>query len=297
MLTVAAIQHADQGSMEKTQAHLEARIEHAVKQGAKLVCLQELHHTSYFCQTQAQSTFEHAQPLDGEIAQWLGRMAEKHQVVLVGSLFERRGAGVYHNTALVFDCSTALAGFYRKMHIPDDPNFYEKYYFTPGDAQTPGFTPIATSVGKLGVLVCWDQWYPEAARLMALAGADILIYPTAIGWEPEEEDDEKTRQREAWQCIQRGHAVANHLPVIAPNRWGHEPDPSEQTQGTVFWGHSFICGPQGEWLAQANEHDDSTLLATLDLNRTEQLRQIWPFLRDRRVDAYDGLLSRYLDQT
>lgn len=292
-LRVAAIQQAYQGTPEAMLTATAARITEAANQGAELICLQELHAGPYFCQHEGAEMFDLAEPLDGPTAQRLGQLAEALSVVIVGSIFERRGKGVYHNTAIVFDRSQVLSGFYRKMHIPDDPGFYEKYYFTPGDSEAPGFHPIETSVGKLGVLVCWDQWYPEAARLMALADADVLIYPTAIGWEPEESAAENQRQLDAWITVQRGHAVANNLPVISINRTGFEPDPTAATSGIQFWGNSFICGGQGELLAQSDKDSESTLMIELDLNRTEQLRRIWPYFRDRRVDAYGDLTKRY----
>jgi len=294
-LRVAAIQQAWHGSKDATLDRTEALIREAATSDAQLVCLQELHAGPYFCQHQAAELFDLAEPLDGPTAQRLGQLADELNIVIVGSIFEKRGTGVYHNTALVFDCSPELAGFYRKMHIPDDPGFYEKYYFIPGDADEPGFQPIETSVGKLGVLVCWDQWYPEAARLMALAGADILIYPTAIGWEPGEDADENERQTDAWITVQRGHAVANNLPVVSINRVRHEADPTSVTDGILFWGNSFICGGQGEFLAQADRESETVLMADLDMNRTEQLRRIWPYFRDRRIDAYGDLSKRYRD--
>lgn len=291
-VTVAAIQQSFHQTRDKTLAHTTEQIRQAAKQGAELICLQELHSGPYFCQQQSAELFDLAEPLDGPTAQQLGAMAEELNVVIVGSIFERRAKGVYHNTALVFDRSATLCGLYRKMHIPDDPGFYEKYYFTPGDAASPGFEPVVTSVGKLGVLVCWDQWYPEAARLMALADADILIYPTAIGWDPDEDQEENNRQLDAWITIQRGHAVANNLPVIAINRSGYEQGLSGATSGIKFWGNSFICGPQGELIKQAGESEE-ILTAGIELGRTEHLRRIWPYFRDRRVDAYQGLLQRY----
>ncbi|MFL0807213.1 MAG: carbon-nitrogen hydrolase [Oceanobacter sp.] len=294
-MRVAAIQQAWHGSKDATLDRTEALIREAATSDAQLVCLQELHAGPYFCQHQAAELFDLAEPLDGPTAQRLGQLADELNIVIVGSIFEKRGTGVYHNTALVFDCSPELAGFYRKMHIPDDPGFYEKYYFIPGDADEPGFQPIETSVGKLGVLVCWDQWYPEAARLMALAGADILIYPTAIGWEPEEDAAENERQTDAWITVQRGHAVANNLPVVSINRVRHEADPTSVTDGILFWGNSFICGGQGEFLAQADRESETVLMADLDMNRTEQLRRIWPYFRDRRIDAYGDLSKRYRD--
>ena len=263
-----------------------------------LVLLQELHCTHYFCQTEDTSLFDLAEPLDGPSAQTLARWAKEYNCVLVGSLFEKRAPGVFHNTAVVFERDGTMAGFYRKMHIPDDPGFYEKFYFTPGDAVrhdgSSGFTPIRTSVGNLGVLVCWDQWYPEAARLMALAGADLLLYPTAIGWDPNDTAEEQGRQKEAWQLIQRSHAVANHLPVIVANRVGHEADPSGQSEGIRFWGGSFISGQQGNLLAEGDADSAQYLVADVETGRTEYLRRIWPYFRDRRIDAYGGLQHRFL---
>lgn len=264
----------------------------------QLVLLQELHTTHYFCQVEDPALFDLAEPLDGPSAQRLSALAKKHGIVLVGGIFEKRAPGVFHNTALVFDKDGSLAGFYRKMHIPDDPAFYEKFYFTPGDATfsdgRSGFSPVQTSVGKLGVLVCWDQWYPEAARLMAMAGADILLYPTAIGWDPDDLPEEQQRQQQAWHLIQRAHAVANHLPVLVANRTGHEANPAGQGSGIRFWGGSFIAGQQGELIAHADSDSSCCLVADLDLTRTERLRRIWPYFRDRRVDAYAGLTRRYL---
>ena len=268
------------------------------QQKAELVLLQELHTTHYFCQSEDTAVFDMAEPLDGPSAQRLSAMAKQNKCVLVGGIFEKRAPGVFHNTALVFDKDGSLAGTYRKMHIPDDPAFYEKFYFTPGDATkldgSNGFTPIATSVGKLGVLICWDQWYPEAARLMALAGADVLLYPTAIGWDPLEQSSENDRQKGAWQTIQRAHAVANHLPVLVANRIGHEASPVEGAAGINFWGGSMIVGPQGEVVAQADASTAGALVADLDFARTDYLRRIWPYFRDRRIDAYGGLTARFL---
>jgi N-carbamoylputrescine amidase len=259
--------------------------------GARLVLLQELHTSLYFCQHESTELFDLAEPIPGPSTAWLGKLAKELGIVIVGSLFERRAAGLYHNTAVVLERNGQLAGVYRKMHIPDDPGYFEKFYFTPGDL---GFSPIQTSVGRLGVLVCWDQWYPEAARLMALAGADLLLYPTAIGWNPDDTQAEQARQREAWITIQRAHAIANGLPVLVANRVGFEPDPSGQTPGARFWGHSFVAGPQGEFIAQAGETAD-VLLADIDLARSESVRRWWPFLRDRRIDAYGELTRRYRD--
>jgi N-carbamoylputrescine amidase len=264
----------------------------AAASGATLVVLQELHAGPYFCQTEDPALFDLAEPIPGPATEFLGKLAREAGVVLVSSLFERRAPGLHHNTAVVFEKDGSIAGTYRKMHIPDDPGFYEKFYFTPGDL---GFTPIKTSVGTLGVLVCWDQWYPEAARLMALAGADLLIYPTAIGWDPVDSDDEKRRQRDAWITVQRGHAVANGLPLLAVNRVGYEASPSHPETGIQFWGSSFAAGPQGEFLAEATEDREEILTVDLDMRRSETVRRIWPFLRDRRIDAYDDILKRYRD--
>ncbi|AZT84194.1 carbon-nitrogen hydrolase [Marinobacter sp. NP-4(2019)] len=298
-LNVAAIQQASSPDKAASLATSEMLIRQAVSEGAQLVVLQELHATLYFCQTEDTSVFELAEPIPGPTSNHLSALAAELDIVLVGSIFERRMNGVYHNTAVVFERDGTIAGIYRKMHIPDDPGFYEKFYFTPGDASfndgRSGFTPIETSVGKLGVLVCWDQWYPEAARLMALAGAEILIYPTAIGWDTTDEAEEQARQLEAWVTVQRGHAVANNLPVIAPNRVGTEPDPSGQSAGIRFWGNSFICGPQGEFLARADDRSESILHAAIDRNRSESIRRIWPYLRDRRIDAYSDILKRVRD--
>ncbi len=260
--------------------------------GVKLVVLQELHAGTYFCQCEDPAHFDMAEPIPGPTTDVLGSVAKEFGVVIVASLFERRAAGLHHNTAVVFEKDGSIAGKYRKMHIPDDPAYYEKFYFTPGDL---GFTPIRTSVGTLGVLVCWDQWYPEAARLMALAGADLLIYPTAIGWEPSDSDAEKVRQKEAWLTIQRAHAIANGIPVLCSNRVGFEPDPSGVGNGITFWGSSFVAGPQGEFLAQAGNDGEELLVVEIDMARSENVRRIWPFLRDRRIDAYGDLLKRYRD--
>ena len=259
--------------------------------GAQLVLLQELHTSLYFCQHESTDLFDLAETIPGPSTAWLGKLAKELKLVIVGSLFERRAPGLYHNTAVVLEKDGTLTGTYRKMHIPDDPGYYEKFYFTPGDL---GFQPIQTSVGKLGVLVCWDQWYPEAARLMALAGADVLLYPTAIGWNPNDDKAEQVRQRDAWVISQRAHAVANGLPVLVANRVGHEPDPTGQTAGAQFWGHSFVAGPQGEFIAKAAE-DAAVLMADVDLARSENVRRWWPFLRDRRIDAYGDLTRRYRD--
>jgi N-carbamoylputrescine amidase len=267
-----------------------AGIREAAAQGAQLVLLQELHGGVYFCQAEDISRFDQAEPIPGPTTEALGKIASELSIVIVGSLFERRAPGVHHNTAVVLDADGSLKGTYRKMHIPDDPGYYEKFYFTPGDQ---GFAPIATSVGTLGVLVCWDQWYPEAARLMAMHGAEILLYPTAIGWDPGDDAAEKTRQREAWITIQRAHAIANGLPLAACNRVGLEPDPSGRSAGIQFWGSSFIAGPQGEFLAQASAGEPAVLVAEVSRRRSEDVRRIWPFFRDRRIDAYQDLVKRY----
>ncbi|MBV6413668.1 MAG: acyltransferase [Xanthomonadales bacterium PRO6] len=289
-LRVALVQDRDRGSAHANLARIEERVAQAAAAGARLVLLQELHNGAYFCQHQDVREFERAEPIPGPSTERLAALAQAHAVVLVSSLFERRAAGLYHNTAVVFDADGRIAGRYRKMHIPDDPGFMEKFYFTPGDL---GFEPIDTAVGRLGVLVCWDQWYPEAARLMALAGAEMLLYPTAIGWDPRDEHAEQRRQQEAWVLSQRGHAVANGLPVLSCNRVGDESDPTGHGPGIRFWGTSFVAGPQGELLARAGEVDDELLLADIDLARSEDVRRIWPFLRDRRIDAYGDLLRRF----
>ena len=290
-LRAALLQERDRGSREANLDAIEAGLREAAAQGARLVLLQELHNGPYFCQHESVAEFDRAESIPGPSTQRLSALAAELQLVVVASLFERRAAGLYHNTAVVFDCAEGICGKYRKMHIPDDPAFYEKFYFTPGDL---GFEPIQTSVGKLGLLVCWDQWYPEAARLMALAGADLLLYPTAIGWDPGDDEAEKSRQREAWITVQRSHAVANGLPLLTCNRYGFEAAPAG-TGGIQFWGSSFVAGPQGELLAQASTDQGELLIADIDLARSEAVRRIWPFLRDRRIDAYDGLLKRYRD--
>ena len=291
-LKVALLQDAHRGSREANLDAIEAGLREAAAAGVELVLLQELHNGPYFCQRESVEEFDQAETIPGHGTERIGKLAEELQLVIVASLFEKRATGLYHNTAVVFDRSAAIAGKYRKMHIPDDPAFYEKFYFTPGDL---GFEPISTSVGKLGVLVCWDQWYPEAARLMALAGADLLLYPTAIGWDPNDDQAEKDRQRDAWITVQRGHAVANGLPLLACNRTGHESDPSNVGSGITFWGSSFVAGPQGEFLAQAETEGRALLVVDVDLARSEHVRRIWPFLRDRRIDAYGDLLKRFRD--
>lgn len=289
-LPVVLIQEKNHGDADANLSVIEERVAEAARRGARLVLLQELHNGPYFCQHESVGEFDLAEPIPGPSTERLGRLAKQHNVVLVSSLFERRATGLYHNTAVVFEKDGSIAGKYRKMHIPDDPGFYEKFYFTPGDI---GFKPIDTSVGRLGVLVCWDQWYPEAARLMALAGAELLLYPTAIGWDPDDTQEEKNRQRDAWVLSHRGHAVANGLPVLSCNRVGHEPSPLG-TSGIQFWGNSHVLGPQGEFLAEAGT--DATLLSVeVDMERSEHVRRIWPFLRDRRIDAYGDLLKRYID--
>ncbi len=291
LIKVALLQEIDRGSRDANLDAIEAGLRKAAAAGAQLVLLQELHNGPYFCQHESVDEFDRAEPIPGPSTQRIGALAAELRLVVVASLFERRAPGLYHNTAVVFDRSTEIAGRYRKMHIPDDPAFYEKFYFTPGDL---GFEPIATSVGRLGVLVCWDQWYPEGARLMALAGADLLLYPTAIGWDPADEPAEKERQRDAWITVQRGHAVANGLPVLSCNRGGFEAAP-DGGRGIAFWGSSFVAGPQGEFLARTDGDTPQLLLADVDLARSENVRRIWPFLRDRRIDAYADLVKRYRD--
>lgn len=291
-LKVAAVQHSNGlDTKHNTDSTVEG-IRQAAESGAKLVVLQELHRSLYFCQTESTDLFDLAEPIPGPSTKLYSQLAAELDIVIVTSLFEKRAAGIYHNTAVVFDTDGSIAGKYRKMHIPDDPGFYEKFYFTPGDL---GFEPIQTSIGKLGVLICWDQWFPEAARLMAMAGAEILIYPTAIGWDLADDTSEQQRQLDAWIISQRAHAVANGVPVIACNRVGHESDPSGQSQGIQFWGNSFITGPQGELLSQASNDKSEVLVANLDLTRSENVRRIWPYLRDRRIDHYQDLLKIYRD--
>jgi N-carbamoylputrescine amidase len=291
-MKVGLVQMSVLTDLEQNRAKIKKNIEVCASQGAELVVLQELHDTPYFCQTENVENFDLAVKIPGETTDFYAKIAKEQKIVLVTSLFERRAAGLYHNTAVVFEKDGTMAGKYRKMHIPDDPAYYEKFYFTPGDL---GFVPIQTSLGKLGVLVCWDQWYPEAARMMALAGAEMLIYPTAIGWESSDTDDEKVRQREAWITVQRGHAVANGLPVVTVNRVGHEPDPSGSTNGIRFWGSSFVAGPQGEFLAQASNDKEENVIVDVDLKRSENVRRWWPFLRDRRIENYKGLTERFLE--
>ena len=290
-MKLALLQQEFKGTKEATIAKTLELIAEAKKGGADLVVCQELHQTQYFCQSEDTNFFDHANDWQEDVAFW-GRVAKENGVVLVTSLFEKRADGLYHNTAFVFERDGSVAGKYRKMHIPDDPGFYEKFYFTPGDI---GFEPVETSLGKLGVLVCWDQWYPEAARLMALKGAKILIYPTAIGWFEGDSEDEKSRQLEAWVAVQRGHSVANGLPVVAVNRVGFEKDDSGVMDGIKFWGNSFVFGPQGEQLFRANSTDELCKIVEIDMKRSEEVRRIWPFLRDRRIDAYANITKRFID--
>ena len=291
-IKVGLIQQSCTGNTAENMDKLKHSIEDVASKGAELVVLQELHNTLYFCQTENTSLFDLAETIPGPSTEFYSGIASANGIVLVTSLFEKRAPGLYHNTAVVFDKDGSIAGKYRKMHIPDDPAYYEKFYFTPGDL---GFEPIQTSIGKLGVQVCWDQWYPEGARLMTLKGAEILIYPTAIGWESTDTSEEKARQLEAWVISQRGHAVANGLPVIAVNRVGHEPDPSKQTNGIRFWGNSFVAGPQGEILAQADNMKEENIVTEVDITRSEEVRRWWPFLRDRRIDEFDKLTKRFVD--
>lgn len=290
-MKVGLIQHASKSTKEKTIQQTLTLIKKAKKEGAKLIVLQELHQDRYFCINEDVACFDLANDWENDILFW-SEVAKANDVVLVTSLFEKRSAGLYHNTAVVFERDGTIAGKYRKMHIPDDPGFYEKFYFTPGDL---GYEPIQTSVGKLGVLVCWDQWYPEAARLMALKGAEILIYPTAIGWFEADSQSEKERQRSAWETIQRGHAIANGLPVISVNRIGKEKDNHNVLEGIRFWGNSFVAGPQGEIIAKASNDKEEILLVDIDLKRCEEVRRIWPFLRDRRIETYGDLTKRFID--
>ena len=291
-LKVGIVQHSNSHDLDSNQAKTEHGIRDAVAQGANLVVLQELHRSLYFCQTENTDLFDLAETIPGPSTDFYCDLANQLNIVIVTSLFEKRATGLYHNTAVVIECDGTIAGKYRKMHIPDDPGFYEKFYFTPGDL---GFTPIDTSVGKLGVLVCWDQWFPEGARLMAMAGAELLIYPTAIGWDPRDDKDEQIRQRDAWIIAQRAHAVANGVPVISVNRVGHESDPSGQSDGILFWGNSFIAGPQGEMLVHASETEAQTAVVEIDQTRSESVRRIWPYLRDRRIDHYQDLCKIYRD--
>ena len=292
ILKIGLVQQSIVADKAINRSRLAVNIKKCAEEGAELVVLQELHDTLYFCQVENTENFSLAEPFPGEAIPFYSTIAKECGIVLVTSLFEKRAAGLYHNTAVVFEKDGTIAGKYRKMHIPDDPAYYEKFYFTPGDM---GFNPIETSVGKLGLMVCWDQWYPEGARLMALAGAELLIYPTAIGWESTDTEDEKARQREAWITVQRGHAVANGLPVIAVNRVGYEEDPSGVTNGITFWGSSFVAGPQGEFLYQAPSNEEVNKIVEIDMQRTENVRRWWPFLRDRRIDKYGDILKRFRD--
>ncbi|MEI6752813.1 MAG: carbon-nitrogen hydrolase [Paludibacter sp.] len=292
-MKIALIQQSNSASRAENVAKLEQNIRSCAAKGAELIVLQELHNGLYFCQTEDPSVFEQAETIPGPSTEAFGKLAKELEVVIVLSLFEKRAAGLYHNTAVVIEKDGSIAGKYRKMHIPDDPAYYEKFYFTPGDL---GFEPIQTSVGKLGVLVCWDQWYPEAARLMAMAGAELLIYPTAIGWESTDTDEEKQRQKEAWMTVQRGHAVANGLHVITCNRTGYEADPSGVTNGIQFWGNSFVAGPQAEILVQASDYKEENIVFDIEMERSETVRRMWPFFRDRRIDSFSDLTKRWLEE-
>ncbi len=292
ILKVGIVQQSCVAEKQANRRKLRNSVLACVAKGAELIVLQELHDSLYFCQTENTAMFDLAEPFPGEATQFYSSLALECGAVIVTSLFEKRAAGLYHNTAVVFEKDGSIAGKYRKMHIPDDPAYYEKFYFTPGDI---GFEPISTSVGRLGVMVCWDQWYPEAARIMAMKGAELLIYPTAIGWESSDTDEEKERQLNAWMTVQRGHAVANGLPVIAVNRVGHEPDPSGQTRGITFWGNSFVAGPQGEILWRAESDKEVSSVIDIDRKRTENVRRWWPFLRDRRIESYSEIVKRYID--
>lgn len=291
-LRIGILQQQKSADVKVNIKAIEEEVTDLARRGAKLIILSELHNSLYFCQVEDVNNFDLAETIPGPSTDFYGELAKRLGVVMVISLFERRAPGLYHNTAVVIESDGTIAGKYRKMHIPDDPAYYEKFYFTPGDL---GFHPIQTSVGKLGVLVCWDQWYPEAARLMALQGAEILIYPTAIGYEKSDTPEEQQRQRTAWTTVQRGHAVANGLPVVTVNRVGHEPDPSGQTQGIVFWGSSFVCGPQGELFYQASDNEEESLVLDIDLKHSEQVRRWWPFLRDRRIEEYKDITKRFID--
>jgi len=292
-MKIGLIQQQNVADVKQNMQHLATKIRQLAQQGAELIVLQELHNSLYFCQVESVDNFNLAEPIPGPSTDFFGHLAKELGVVIVTSLFERRAPGLYHNTAVVLEKDGSIAGKYRKMHIPDDPAYYEKFYFTPGDL---GFHPIQTSVGRLGVLVCWDQWYPEAARLMALQGTDLLIYPTAIGYESSDTPDEQERQRMAWQTVQRGHAVANGLPEVTVNRVGLEPDPSQQTNGIQFWGTSFVAGPQGELLFEAPKDQEVATVVDVDMQRSEQVRRWWPFLRDRRIDNYGDITRRFIDK-
>ncbi len=292
-IRIGILQQKKSADMAANIEAIAGEVADLARRGSKLVVLSELHNTPYFCQVEDVNNFDLAEPIPGPSTEFYGALARKLGIVMVISLFEKRAAGLYHNTAVVIEKDGSIAGKYRKMHIPDDPAYYEKFYFTPGDT---GFRPIETSVGKLGILVCWDQWYPEAARLMALAGAEILVYPTAIGYATYDTEKEQQRQREAWTTVMRGHAVANGLPVVAVNRVGFEPDPSGQTEGILFWGSSFVAGPQGELYYQASDKEEESLVFDIDLEHSEEVRRWWPFLRDRRIDSYGDLTRRYIDE-
>ncbi len=292
IINVGLVQQQNGADADDNRQRLVKNINLCADRGAQMVVLQELHNTQYFCQTENVDLFDLAEPIPGPSTELFGKVAAERHIVLVASLFERRAAGLYHNTAVVFDVDGSICGKYRKMHIPDDPAYYEKFYFAPGDL---GFRPVQTSLGRIGVLVCWDQWYPEAARIMALGGAEMLVYPTAIGWESTDTDDEKERQLNAWMLSMRGHAVANGLPVVAVNRVGRETDPSGQTGGITFWGNSFVCGPQGEMIARMGSEAPDNMVVSIDMSRSENVRRWWPFLRDRRIDAYGDLLKRFAD--
>lgn len=291
-MKIGIIQQHNTGNADDNMNRIAKKVAKLATEGADLIVLQELHNSLYFCQTEMTSFFDLAEKIPGKSTEFFGKLAKENHVVIVTSLFEKRTAGIYHNTAVVMERDGSIAGKYRKMHIPDDPAYYEKFYFTPGDL---GFHPIDTSVGRIGVLVCWDQWYPEAARIMALQGADLLVYPTAIGYEGSDEPDEQQRQREAWTTVQRGHAVANGLPVVAVNRVGHESDPSGHTGGIQFWGSSFVAGPQGEIVYRASETEEEQKVIDIDIDHSEHVRRWWPFLRDRRIDEYNGLERRFMD--
>ncbi len=291
-MKIGIVQQSNSGNISQNIEKLEKNIRECAAKGAQLVVLQELHNALYFCQTEDTNQFDLAENIPGPSTDRFGKLAKELGIVLVTSLFEKRAAGLYHNTSVVFEKDGSIAGKYRKMHIPDDPAYYEKFYFTPGDL---GFEPIPTSLGKLGVLICWDQWYPEAARLMALAGAELLIYPTAIGWESSDKEEEKQRQLNAWVSVQRGHAVANGLHVISVNRVGHEADPSGVTNGIQFWGNSFVAGPQAELIHTASNDKEENIVLEINMKRSEQVRRIWPFFRDRRIDAFQDLTKRFRD--
>jgi len=291
-MKVGLVQHSNCNNPNKNLSYTLDQIDTLAKQGAQLIVLQELHGSLYFCQTESQQHFDLAETLDGNTATALAASAKKNNLVIVGSIFEKRGNGVYHNTAIVLENDGSLAGYYRKMHIPDDPGYYEKYYFTPGDT---GFTPIKTSAGTLGVLICWDQWFPESARLMALAGADILIFPTAIGWDMSDSEEERQRQLDAWVTIQRSHSIANNLPLISVNRVGNENDPSNQTNGIEFWGNSFACDARGKVITSCADNYNENAIADIDMTESEKQRLVWPYFRDRRIDAYSDITKRSID--